>query len=238
VGKPPRDLNVLYNLACYWAEYASQVDKLQDDETKVEIRGAEARKRALECLKGAVGASQDSTSEDVLPNLKFYSWEDPSLETLIRREPRSSRTRLGLARQEHCRPHAARQGPPGGVKTAGIETIDALILQAATPDLRTHLAWKSGLSDKQLFDAAVIAEMTRVAGIKASHAQLLRATGKAKSLKQLGKVQDVDEVFLRLPNANKKLAVPFKTLPERDHIAQWIQSASKLQSVVQPHQTV
>lgn len=111
----------------------------------------------------------------------------------------------------------------------GIKSPCALLKACATPTGRKKVAAESGISGKLILKCANHADLFRVKGVGPQFAELLEAAG----------VDTVKELQHRVPDnlAEKMAAVNEKRnlvnrIPSAKQLAQWIEAAKKLESVM------
>jgi predicted flap endonuclease-1-like 5' DNA nuclease len=122
-------------------------------------------------------------------------------------------------------------GPVYGakLKEAGIGSVEALLVQGATPKGRQDLAEKSGISDGLILEWVNHADLYRIRGVGSEYSDLLEEAG----------VDTVPELAQRNPehllekmtavNGEKKLV---RRLPVLSQVQNWVEQAKKLERVV------
>jgi predicted flap endonuclease-1-like 5' DNA nuclease len=114
-------------------------------------------------------------------------------------------------------------------KSAGIATVEQLLLAGATSKNREELARKTGISSKLILKWVNMCDLFRVRGVAGQYAELLEVAG----------VDTVKELCNRNPgnlaatmseaNAEKRLV---RQLPNSKRISDWIEHAKNLQPIV------
>jgi predicted flap endonuclease-1-like 5' DNA nuclease len=122
-------------------------------------------------------------------------------------------------------------GPVYGakLKEVGVGSVEALLVQGATPHGRKELAEKSGISDSLILEWVNHADLYRIRGVGSEYSDLLEEAG----------VDTVPELAQRNPehllekitavNGEKKLV---RRLPVLSQIQSWVEQAKKLERVV------
>ena len=122
-------------------------------------------------------------------------------------------------------------GPVYGakLKEAGVGSIEAFLVQGASPKGRQNLAEKSGISDGLILEWVNHADLYRVRGVGSEYSDLLEEAG----------VDTVPELAQRNPehllekmtavNGEKKLV---RRLPVLSQVQSWVEQAKKLERVI------
>ena len=122
-------------------------------------------------------------------------------------------------------------GPVYGakLKEAGVGSIEALLVQGASPKGRQNLAEKSGISDGLILEWVNHADLYRVRGVGSEYSDLLEEAG----------VDTVPELAQRNPehllekmtavNGEKKLV---RRLPVLSQVQSWVEQAKKLKRLI------
>ena len=114
------------------------------------------------------------------------------------------------------------------LKTAGVNSVDELLEQGATPKGREELAAKSGVSAGQILKFVNYADLFRIKGIAGQTAELLQAAGvdtvaelaqrNASNLAtKLSEVNDAKKLTGKVPNEKQvaEMIEAAKTLPKK-----------------------
>ncbi len=118
-------------------------------------------------------------------------------------------------------------GPVLGEKlrSAGVNSTDALLENARTPKQRAELAQKSGLSEAQILKFANMADLFRVKGIGSEYSELLEAAG-VDTVAELAR-RNAENLTAKMEevNAAKNLV---RRLPTLSEVEKWIAHAKEL----------
>lgn len=122
-------------------------------------------------------------------------------------------------------------GPKYGLKLKeqGINTIEKLLEQGATPKGRQDIADKTGIDSKRILTWVNMADLCRIKGVGPEFAELLEAAG-VDTVKEL-RHRRADNLHAKMQevNATKKLT---RVVPNQDQIAAFIEQAKNMEPVV------
>jgi predicted flap endonuclease-1-like 5' DNA nuclease len=114
-------------------------------------------------------------------------------------------------------------------KSAGIATVEQLLLAGATSAKREELARKTGISSKLILKWVNMCDLFRVRGVAGQYAELLEAAG-VDTVKELCNRNPGNLVAaMSVANAEKRLV---RQLPNSKRIGGWIEHAKCLQPMV------
>jgi len=115
------------------------------------------------------------------------------------------------------------------LRAAGVRTTQALLEKGASPQGRTEIAEKTGISGKLILEWVNHVDLFRIKGVGEEYSDLLEAAG----------VDTVPELAQRNPehlhqklvavNREKKLV---RQLPTRSQVSDWIEQAKRLPRVI------
>jgi predicted flap endonuclease-1-like 5' DNA nuclease len=111
------------------------------------------------------------------------------------------------------------------LKNAGAADTDSMLNQAKTPALRTALAAKAGLTEKQLLRFANMVDLYRISGVGSEYADLLEAAG-VDTVPELARrrADNLTAAMAEL-NATKKLV---RRVPTEAEVTKWVEQAKAL----------
>jgi predicted flap endonuclease-1-like 5' DNA nuclease len=112
---------------------------------------------------------------------------------------------------------------------AGVASTDTLLTEGATPQGRKALAEATGITDKLILKWVNRADLFRIKGVGEQYSDLLAAAGVETVLELAQRRPDHLHQKLVETNTAKKLV---RVVPERDHVADWVEQAKKLPRVV------
>jgi predicted flap endonuclease-1-like 5' DNA nuclease len=116
------------------------------------------------------------------------------------------------------------------LRSAGIADTDALLAACATPNQRTDLAGKAGVSSKRLLKWANMADLYRISGVGSEYAELLEAAG-VDTVPELAQRSAGNLTpALKAANERKKLA---RRVPTEAEVSKWVAEAKQLPRVMQ-----
>lgn len=115
------------------------------------------------------------------------------------------------------------------LQEAGIQTVQALLEQGATPQGRDKLAGLTGISGKLILEWVNRADLFRIKGISEEYADLLEAAG-VDTVPELAQ-RNAGNLFAKLGeiNAAKRLV---RRLPGQNQVKDWIEQAKNLPRVI------
>lgn len=115
------------------------------------------------------------------------------------------------------------------LKSAGIETTQALLEKGATPKGRQEIAEKSGISDKLILEWVNHVDLYRIKGVGSEYADLLEEAG-VDTVRELAH-RNAENLFKKMEevNAAKKLV---RQLPTQAKVADWIEQAKQLPAAI------
>jgi predicted flap endonuclease-1-like 5' DNA nuclease len=115
------------------------------------------------------------------------------------------------------------------LQAAGIATTQALLEKGASPQGRTEIAEKTGISEKLILEWVNHVDLFRIKGVGEEYSDLLEEAG----------VDTIPELAQRNPehlhqkliavNQEKKLV---RQLPTRSQVSDWIEQAKRLPRVI------
>ncbi len=112
---------------------------------------------------------------------------------------------------------------------AGVTTTLALLQEVATPDKRTALAKKSGLTKQRVDDLAHQVDLLRIDGLGPSMVRLLQASG-VMSSKALA-AEDPAALHQKMTTTNASAQIT-PVIPQVGLVSAWIAAAKALPQVV------
>ena len=112
---------------------------------------------------------------------------------------------------------------------AGVNNVNDLLAEGATPQGREEMAARSGLPAEQILKFVHYADLFRIKGIAAQSAALLEAAG-VNTVAELGK-HDASTLQRKLQQVNDAKKITAK-MPAEKQIAEWIEEAKTLPKTV------
>ena len=111
------------------------------------------------------------------------------------------------------------------LKEAGINSVEAMLKQCATPQGRKDLAESTDISDKLILEWANRADLARIKGVSIQYSDLLEAAG-VDTVPELAQrnPQNLYQAMV-LTNESKSLV---RKLPTAEQVADWIKQAKTL----------
>ena len=116
------------------------------------------------------------------------------------------------------------------LQEAGIQTVQALLDQGATPQGRDKLAELTGLSGKLILEWVNHADLFRIKGVGEEYSDLLEEAG-VDTVPELAQ-RNAENLCAKLQevNAEKRLV---RRVPPLSMVADWIKQAKELPRVIQ-----
>lgn len=111
------------------------------------------------------------------------------------------------------------------LNTAGVNSVDDLLEQGATPKGREDLAAKSGIPAKKILTFVNYADLFRIKGIAGQTAELLEAAG-VNTVAQLAQ-RNAANLATKLKEANDAKKLTGK-VPTEKQVGEWIEAAKTL----------
>ena len=123
-------------------------------------------------------------------------------------------------------------GPVLGEKlrTAGINTVDKLLENAATKKQRQSLAEETGISEKQILKFTNMADLFRLNGVGQEYAELLEVAG-VDTVPELAQ-RNAANLTAKMEEVNEAKNLTRKT-PSATEVEKWIAQAKELPSVIE-----
>ena len=123
-------------------------------------------------------------------------------------------------------------GPVLGEKlrTAGINTVDKLLENAATKKQRQSLAEETGISEKQILKFTNMADLFRLNGVGQEYAELLEVAG-VDTVPELAK-RNATNLTAKMEEVNAAKNLTRKT-PSAAEVEKWIAQAKELPRVIE-----
>ncbi len=123
-------------------------------------------------------------------------------------------------------------GPVLGEKlrTAGINTVDKLIENAATKKQRQSLAEETGISEKQILKFTNMADLFRLNGVGQEYAELLEVAG-VDTVPELAQ-RNAANLTAKMEEVNEAKNLTRKT-PSATEVEKWIAQAKELPRVIE-----
>ena len=115
------------------------------------------------------------------------------------------------------------------LNAAGINNVNDLLAEGATPQGREEMAVRSGLSAAQILRFVHYADLFRIKGINAQAAALLEAAG-VSSVSELGRRQ-ASQLQVKLQQVTDARKATRK-VPTEQQVAEWIEEAKALPKMV------
>jgi predicted flap endonuclease-1-like 5' DNA nuclease len=112
---------------------------------------------------------------------------------------------------------------------SGVPTTETLLEVGATPQGRDALVEKTGIGHALILKWVNRADLFRVKGIGEQYSDLLAASGVETVLELAQRVPDHLHQKMVETNESKKLV---RHVPSPEHVAEWVEQASKLPRVV------
>jgi predicted flap endonuclease-1-like 5' DNA nuclease len=115
------------------------------------------------------------------------------------------------------------------LKEAGVDTLDALLSQGATPKGRKEIEEKTGIAHALVLKWINRADLFRVSGIGSEYSDLLEAAG-VDTVAELAQ-RNAENLYqaLNAKNDEKNLV---RRMPSQSQVSEWIESAKGLPKVV------
>jgi predicted flap endonuclease-1-like 5' DNA nuclease len=116
------------------------------------------------------------------------------------------------------------------LEAAGIQSVEALLQQAATPKGREELEAKTGIAHHRLLRWVNQADLFRMKGIGRQYAELLEKAG-VDSVLELAQrnPEHLHAKLVEVNDAHHHVSV----VPKLEHVKQWVEAAKALPRVVQ-----
>jgi len=116
------------------------------------------------------------------------------------------------------------------LEAAGIQSVEALLQQAATPKAREELEAKTGIGQHHLLRWVNQADLFRIKGIGRQYAELLEKAG-VDSVLELAQRNPghLHAKLVEVNDAHHHVSV----VPNLEHVKQWVETAKALPRVVQ-----
>ena len=111
------------------------------------------------------------------------------------------------------------------LKEAGINSVEALLKQCATPQGRKELAAATDISDKLILEWANRADLSRIKGISTQYSDLLEAAG-IDTVPELAQ-RNPQNLYKALVSTNESKPV-VRQLPTENQVADWVKQAKAL----------
>ena len=123
-------------------------------------------------------------------------------------------------------------GPVLGEKlrTAGINTVDKLLENAATKKQRQSLAEETGISEKQILKFTNMADLFRLNGVGQEYAELLEVAG-VDTVPELAQ-RNATNLTAKMEEVNAAKNLTRKT-PSAAEVEKWIAQAKELPRVIE-----
>ena len=123
-------------------------------------------------------------------------------------------------------------GPVLGEKlrTAGINTVDKLLENAATKKQRQSLAEETGISEKQILKFTNMADLFRLNGVGQEYAELLEVAG-VDTVPELAQ-RNAANLTAKMEEVNEAKNLTRKT-PSAAEVEKWIAQAKELPRVIE-----
>jgi predicted flap endonuclease-1-like 5' DNA nuclease len=123
-------------------------------------------------------------------------------------------------------------GPVLGEKlrSAGINTVDKLLENAATKKQRQSLAEETGISEKQILKFANMADLFRLNGVGQEYAELLEVAG-VDTVPELAQ-RNAANLTAKMEEVNEAKNLTRKT-PSATEVEKWIAQAKELPRVIE-----
>jgi predicted flap endonuclease-1-like 5' DNA nuclease len=117
----------------------------------------------------------------------------------------------------------------GKLKTAGIETTDALLENGATPGGRDAIVTKTGIEAGRILKFVNHADLMRIKGVGGEYAELLEAAG-VDSVPELARrnAANLQRLMTEVNEARKFV----RQVPADSSVVRWIDEAKTLAAVV------
>jgi predicted flap endonuclease-1-like 5' DNA nuclease len=116
------------------------------------------------------------------------------------------------------------------LEAAGIQSVEALLQEAATPKGRKELEAKTGIAHHQLLRWVNQADLFRVKGIGRQYAELLEKAG-VDSVRELAQ-RNAEHLHAKLVEVNEAHH-HVHVVPSAEHVKRWVEEAKALPRVVQ-----
>jgi predicted flap endonuclease-1-like 5' DNA nuclease len=116
------------------------------------------------------------------------------------------------------------------LEAAGIQSVEALLREAATPKGRKELEAKTGIGHQQILRWVNQADLFRVKGIARQYAELLEKAG-VDSVLELAE-RNPEHLHAKLAEINDAHH-HVKVVPSKEHVKHWVEEAKALPRVVQ-----
>lgn len=115
------------------------------------------------------------------------------------------------------------------LKEAGLSTVEALLKEGASPQGRTDIEQKTGISHKLILEWVNLADLFRIKGIGEEYSDLLEEAG-VDTIVELAQ-RNAENLHQKLVEINeqKKLV---RQIPDLSQVTKWVEQAKKLPRVV------
>ena len=117
----------------------------------------------------------------------------------------------------------------GQLSAAGISTIEDLLQNAATPDMRQAVEEETGISGKLILRWANMADLFRIKGVSEEYADLLEAAG-VDTVPELAQ-RNPENLYQALMQTNEEKEL-VRGVPGESQVAGWVSEAKELPRVL------
>ena len=116
------------------------------------------------------------------------------------------------------------------LRSAGVNDTDALLASCKTPQERSALAKKTGISDKLILEWANHADLYRIKGVGSEYADLLEEAG-VDTVPELAQ-RNAANLATRMVEVNdaKKLV---RSVPSESDVAGWVEQAKGMERALE-----
>lgn len=115
------------------------------------------------------------------------------------------------------------------LREAGVETVEALLSEGATPAGRKHIADASGIGDERILKWVNHADLFRIKGVAGEYAELLEAAG-VDTVVELGH-RNAENLTEKLEEVNESKRL-VRRVPSHSEVTRWIDEAKALPRAV------
>jgi predicted flap endonuclease-1-like 5' DNA nuclease len=114
--------------------------------------------------------------------------------------------------------------------SAGVKTVEALLIRGATPQGREELSAATGINKKLILEWVNHADLYRIKGVGSEFSDLLEEAG-VDTVVELAQ-RNADNLYQKLNEVNTVKAI-VRRLPSANQVRDWIDQAKRLPRVVE-----
>ncbi|HSF80008.1 MAG TPA: DUF4332 domain-containing protein [Anaerolineales bacterium] len=183
---------------------------------------------------GRIIASMDE-EKGIYKELEMPGLPSPQQPELVPVDPRSTPQYQPASRQVTERPGVYSTVPTSSIflrnllKGSGVSSYQDLLEQVASPEGRSDVSRKLGVSESILLDWVNHVDLLRINGVGEEYADLLQSAD-VDTISELAN-QNSSELFRKLVKVNEEKRL-VRRLPTEDQVENWIQHAKELPGIV------